>query len=36
LHGAAGDLAAGRLGFAGMIAGDLIEQIPYAIQTVVG
>jgi NAD(P)H-hydrate epimerase len=36
LHGAAGDLAAGRLGFAGMIAGDLIEQIPYAIQTVAG
>ena len=34
LHGAAGDLAAGRLGYAGMIAGDLIEQIPYAIQTV--
>ena len=36
LHGAAGDMAAGRLGFAGMIAGDLIEQIPYAIQTVAG
>ena len=36
LHGAAGDLAADRLGFAGMIAGDLIEQIPYAIQTVAG
>ena len=35
-HGAAGDMAAGRLGFAGMIAGDLIEQIPYAIQTVAG
>jgi NAD(P)H-hydrate epimerase len=36
LHGAAGDMAAGRLGFAGMFAGDLIEQIPYAIQTVAG
>ena len=32
LHGAAGDLAAARLGSAGMIAGDLIEHIPYAIQ----
>src|SRR4029079_1407641 len=32
LHGAAGDLAADRMGLAGMIAGDLIEQIPYAIQ----
>jgi NAD(P)H-hydrate epimerase len=36
LHGAAGDLAASRLGEPGMIAGDLIEQIPYAIQAVVG
>ena len=36
LHGAAGDLAAARFGSAGMIAGDLIEQIPYAIQAVVG
>jgi NAD(P)H-hydrate epimerase len=34
LHGAAGDLAAQRLGPAGMIAGDVIEQIPYAIQAV--
>jgi NAD(P)H-hydrate epimerase len=34
LHGAAGDLAAARLGSAGMIAGDLIEQIPYALQAV--
>ena len=34
LHGAAGDLAADRMGLAGMIAGDLIEQIPYAIQAV--
>ena len=34
LHGAAGDLAARRLGPAGMIAGDLLEQIPYAIQAV--
>jgi NAD(P)H-hydrate epimerase len=36
LHGAAGDLAARRLGPAGMIAGDLIEQIPYAIQAAGG
>jgi len=36
LHGAAGDLAARRLGPAGMIAGDLIEQIPYALQAVNG
>ena len=36
LHGAAGDLAAQRLGSAGMIAGDLIEQIPYALQAVQG
>jgi NAD(P)H-hydrate epimerase len=36
LHGTAGDLAAARFGSAGMIAGDLIEQIPYAIQAVVG
>jgi NAD(P)H-hydrate epimerase len=36
LHGAAGDLAAARLGMAGMIAGDLIEQIPYAIEAVNG
>jgi NAD(P)H-hydrate epimerase len=34
LHGAAGDLAAARLGSAGLIAGDLIEHIPYAIQAV--
>jgi NAD(P)H-hydrate epimerase len=34
LHGAAGDLAAARLGSAGMIAGDLIEHIPYALQAV--
>ena len=31
LHGLAGDLAATRLGTTGMIAGDLIEQIPHAI-----
>jgi ADP-dependent NAD(P)H-hydrate dehydratase / NAD(P)H-hydrate epimerase len=36
LHGAAGDLAARRLGFAGMIAGDLVEQIPYALKAVTG
>lgn len=32
LHGAAGDLAAVEKGQAGLIAGDIIEQIPYAIQ----
>ena len=31
LHGLAGDLAATRLGTTGMIAGDLIDQIPHAI-----
>lgn len=31
LHGLAGDLAAVRLGSAGMIAGDVIEQIPSAL-----
>jgi NAD(P)H-hydrate epimerase len=31
LHGLAGDLAAARLGSAGMIAGDVIEQIPFAL-----
>ena len=36
LHGAAGDLAAQRLGQAGMIAGDVIDQIPHAIQTITG
>ena len=36
LHGAAGDLAAGRLGPVGMIAGDVIEQIPYALQAIRG
>jgi NAD(P)H-hydrate epimerase len=34
LHGKAGDLAAEHLGSAGMIAGDLIEHIPYALQAV--
>jgi NAD(P)H-hydrate epimerase len=32
LHGMAGDIAAERRGTAGLIAGDLIEQIPAAIQ----
>ncbi|HSA63998.1 MAG TPA: NAD(P)H-hydrate dehydratase [Nitrospira sp.] len=36
LHGAAGDLAARRFGPAGMIAGDLIDHIPYATQAVFG
>jgi NAD(P)H-hydrate epimerase len=31
LHGLAGDLAAARLGVAGMIAGDVIDQIPHAL-----
>ena len=31
LHGLAGDLASFRLGPAGMTAGDVIEQIPYAL-----
>lgn len=33
LHGLAGDLAAGLNGQAGMIAGDVIEQIPHALNT---
>ena len=32
LHGAAGDLAASRKGQAGLIAGDMIEEIPYALR----
>ena len=32
LHGSAGDLAARQLGQAGMVASDLIAQIPYALQ----
>ncbi len=32
LHGRAGDLSAAAKGEVGMIAGDIIEQIPYAIQ----
>ena len=34
LHGLAGDLAARQLGQAGMIASDLIAQIPYALQQI--
>ncbi|HLZ33800.1 MAG TPA: NAD(P)H-hydrate dehydratase [Nitrospira sp.] len=34
LHGLAGDLAAQQLGQAGMLAGDLIAHIPYAIQAI--
>jgi len=33
LHGLAGDIAAARRGSVGLIAGDLIEQIPTAIRT---
>lgn len=36
LHGAAGDLAAQRLGQAGMLAGDVIDQIPHALQAITG
>ena len=32
LHGLAGDLAAGELGQAGMLAGDLIAHIPFAVK----
>ena len=35
LHGLAGDLAAGELGQAGMIAGDLIARIPFALKQTV-
>jgi len=34
LHGLAGDLAAEQLGQAGMLAGDLIAHIPYALQAI--
>jgi hydroxyethylthiazole kinase-like uncharacterized protein yjeF len=34
LHGAAGDLVAARKGQAGLIAGDVIEEIPHAIRRV--
>lgn len=34
LHGVAGDLAARQLGQAGMLAGDLIAHIPYALQAI--
>ncbi len=33
IHGLAGDLASQKHGEIGLIAGDLIEQIPYALQT---
>jgi len=36
LHGLAGDLAASDKGEGGMIAGDVIEQIPYALKTAYG
>ncbi|MDF0642889.1 MAG: NAD(P)H-hydrate dehydratase [Nitrospira sp.] len=34
IHGMAGDLASNRLGEAGMLARDVIEQIPYALQVI--
>ncbi len=34
LHGSAGDLAAQQLGEAGMLAGDLIANIPHALQAI--
>ncbi len=34
VHGAAGDLAAAKLGRAGMIASDLLEEIPHALATI--
>jgi NAD(P)H-hydrate epimerase len=34
LHGAAGDLAAARKGQAGLISGDVIEEIPYALKLI--
>jgi NAD(P)H-hydrate epimerase len=34
LHGAAGDLAAARMGQAGMISGDVIEEIPHALRQI--
>ncbi len=36
VHGAAGDLAAARLGETGLIAGDILDAIPSAIESVVG
>lgn len=32
LHGAAGDIAAGRLGEDGVMASDIVEALPYAIK----
>ena len=34
LHGLAGDLAAAAMGQTGLIAGDVIEQIPHALTTI--
>ncbi len=36
IHGRAGDLAANRKGYEGLIAGDIIEMIPKAIKTTLG
>ena len=35
LHGLAGDAAAGKKGMHGMIAGDIIEELPYVIKDIV-
>lgn len=34
VHGLAGDLAAARLGYAGLIAGDVISEIPQALRSI--
>ncbi|MFC1564602.1 NAD(P)H-hydrate dehydratase [candidate division KSB1 bacterium] len=36
IHGLAGDLAAEELGEAGVIAGDLVDFLPYAIEVIIG
>lgn len=35
VHGLAGDLAAKKLGEHGLIAGDIAENIPFAIETII-
>jgi NAD(P)H-hydrate epimerase len=34
LHGLAGDLASARVGTSGLVAGDLIDHIPYACRQI--